>query len=169
MRVPGTLLFSLLSAALGLAGLGCGSSDLSLPNDGAPATLTAVSGDGQEAKVGSPLPEPLVAGVSDAVQRPVPDVRLVFRFQNEVPGGEIDPPAVQTDSVGRALVRVRLGTTSGPQTIEAVIDEENAPDTRALFQVTAVQPGNDGGGAGGGGDDPKHTGKGKGEKTDHGG
>jgi hypothetical protein len=168
MRVPATLLFSLFGPALGLAGVGCGSSDLNLPSDGAPAVVTAVSGDGQEAKVGSTLPEPLVAEVSDVVSRPVPDVRLVFRFQNEVPGAEIDPPAVQTDSSGRALVRVRLGTTSGSQMIEAVIDEENAPDTRALFTVTAIQTGNDGGG---GGDDPKHKGKGKskGEKTDHGG
>jgi hypothetical protein len=167
MRVPGALLLSLLVSGFGVAGSGCGSSDLNLPNDGAPAILTAVSGDGQQAKVGTPLPDPLVAEVSDAVQRPVPGVRLVFRFQSEVPGAELDPPTVQTDSLGRALVRVRLGTTSGTQTIEAVIDEENAPDTRALFTVTATQPGNDGGG---GGDDPnKGKGKNKGDQTHRGG
>jgi ABC-type phosphate transport system substrate-binding protein len=166
MRVRGALLLSVLGPALCLVG-GCGTGDLSLPNDGAPATLTAVSGDGQEAKVGSTLPDPLVARVSDAVQRPVPGVWLVFRFQNQVPGAEIDPPAVQTDSSGRALVRVRLGTTSGPQTIEALIDEENAPDTRALFTVTAIQPGTDGSG---GGDHPKKgTGRNAGEESDNGG
>ena len=145
-----------LPAALAI--VGCSSGDLSLPNDGAPARLTAVSGDGQEASVGSTLPNPLVARVTDAVGRPVPQIHLVFRFQTDVPDAEFTPAAVQTDSSGLALVRVRLGTTSGSQTIEAVIDEENAPDARAVFGVTALQRhGHDGG------EDPDDKkGKGKG-------
>jgi hypothetical protein len=166
MRVPATFFPTLLAS--GLAILGCGGGDLILPSDGAPAVLTAVSGDGQEANVGSPLPKPLVVKVTDAVRRPVPEVRLIFRFQGDVPDAEIDPPAVQTDSSGLALVRVRLGTASGSQTIEAVIDEENAPDARALFGVTALQPhGHDGGGDDHQGN--KGKGKSKGQKADHAG
>jgi hypothetical protein len=127
----------LLGPGLGLAVLACAGGDLNLPNDGTPVELTAVSGDGQEAKVGSLLPDPLVARVTDAAGRNVADVPLVFRFQDAVPDGEINPPSVATDSTGRASVRVRLGTTTGPQTIEATIAQDAS--ARATFGVTALE------------------------------
>jgi len=136
-----TIFFSprLLGPGLGLAVLACGGGDLNLPNDGAPVALTAVSGDGQEAKVGSLLPEPLVVRVTDAARQPVAAVPLVFRFQDAVPDAEIDPASLETDSTGLASVRVRLGTTTGPQTIEATIAQDAAPDARATFGVTALE------------------------------
>ena len=139
-------LFRLLSPGLGLAVLACAGGDLTLPNNGSPVELTAVSGDGQEAKVGTLLPQPLVVQVTDAAGRPVAEVPLVFRFQTPVPDGEIDPASVATDSTGRASVRVRLGTVTGPQTIEATIAQDAAPDVRATFGVTALEKHGHGGG-----------------------
>jgi hypothetical protein len=135
----------LLGAGLGLAVLACGGGDLNLPNSGTPVELTAVSGDGQEAKVGTLLPEPLVARVRDAAGRPLAEVPLAFRFQDAIPGAEIDPASVATDSSGYASVRVRLGSTTGPQTIEAKIAHD-ASEARAIFEVTALKKGGHGGG-----------------------
>jgi hypothetical protein len=143
----------LLGPGLGLAMLACAGGDLNLPNDDTPVELTAVSGDGQEAKVGTRLPDPLVVRVTDAAGRPVAEVPLVFRFQDEVPDAEIDPASVATDSTGRASVRVRLGTTTGPQTIEATIAQDAAPQARATFGVTALEKHGHGDGDGGGDDD----------------
>jgi len=143
-----------LSPGLGLAVLACSGGDLNLPNDGTPVELTAVSGDGQEAKVGSLLPKPLVVQVTDAARQPVAEVPLVFRFQTAVPDAEIDPASVATDSTGHASVRVRLGTVTGPQTIEATIAQAAGPDSRATFGVTALDKGGHGHGGGhGDGDD----------------
>jgi hypothetical protein len=129
----------LLGPGFSLALLACAGGDISLPNGGTPVTLTAVSGDGQEATIGSRLPHPLVVRVTDAAQQPVAEVPLVFRFQNAVPDAEIDPASVATDSTGRASVEVRLGTTTGAQTIEATIAQDAAPDVRATFGVTALE------------------------------
>ncbi|HVD32183.1 MAG TPA: hypothetical protein VNC19_01305 [Gemmatimonadales bacterium] len=143
-----------LSPGLGLAVLACSGGDLNLPNDGTPVELTAVSGDGQEAKVGSLLPKPLVVQVTDAARQPVAEVPLVFRFRAAVPDAEIDPASVATDSTGHASVRVRLGTVTGPQTIEATIAQAAGPDSRATFGVTALDKGGHGHGGGhGDGDD----------------
>ncbi len=128
-----------LGPGLGLAVLACAGGDLTLPNNGAPVELTAVSGDGQQATIGSLLPRPLVVQVTDGAGRPVAEVPLVFRFQTAVPDGEIDPASVATDSTGHASVRVRLGTVTRPQTIEATIAQDPAPDVRATFGVTALE------------------------------
>lgn len=149
MRASATILLALVGVTpAGLALGGCSAGDLNLPSDGAPAKLTAVSGSGQEATVGSPLPEPLVVKVTDAIRRPVSGVPLIFRFQDEFPDAEIDPATVETDSSGLARAHVRLGSTSGSQTIEAVLDRQAASDARALFEVTALRKhgNNDGGG-----------------------
>jgi hypothetical protein len=135
-----------LGPGLGLAVLACAGGDLTLPSNGAPVELTAVSGDGQEAKVGTLLPQPLVVQVTDGAGRPVAEVPLVFRFQTPVPDAEIDPASVATDSTGHASVRVRLGTVTGPQTIEATIAQAAAPDVRATFGVTALEKHGHGGG-----------------------
>lgn len=139
MRVSATILLPFVGFVAGLTLGGCSAGDLNLPSDGAPASLTAVSGGGQEATVGSSLPEPLVVKVTDAIRRPVAGVPLVFRFQNEFPDAAIDPANVETDSSGLARVHVRLGSTSGSQTIEAVLDRQASADARALFEVTALQ------------------------------
>jgi hypothetical protein len=123
----------------------CGS-DLVLPDDKAPVTLRAISGDGQEATVGTRLPEPLVALLTDGAARPVPGVPFTFRFQGDFPGAKIDPPAAETDESGLVRTRVTLGTATGPYTIEAVVAQ--GADLSTTFGVTAVpkEHGHDGDG-----------------------
>ena len=130
----------MLGTGVGLALLAC-AGELNLPSDSAPVELKAVSGDGQEAKVGTPLPQPLVVQVTDAAQAPVPNVPVVFRFEQESPDAEIDPGSPVTDSLGLASVRVRLGTATGTQTIEATLASSTAAEARATFDVTALEKG----------------------------
>jgi hypothetical protein len=136
----------LLGSGLGLALIGCAAGDVILPST---VELRAVSGGGQEATVGSRLPNPLVVGVSDNGGSPLADVRLVFRFQSEFPEAEIEPAEVRTDASGKAAVEVTLGSTAGTQTVEATLVDDIAPDARAVFGVTALERrgrGRDGGG-----------------------
>ncbi|MFL5402363.1 MAG: hypothetical protein ACJ8BF_06055 [Gemmatimonadales bacterium] len=115
---------------------GCGS-DLSLPNDGAPARISIIGGDGQKATVGSPVPKPLVVRLTDADSRPVAQVPLVFGFTGEGADGVIDPAVTATDTSGFASVHVQLGTTIGTQTVEARVDAPH--DLRATFGLTALE------------------------------
>lgn len=130
----------------------CGGGNLTLPVDGSPVDLRAVSGDGQQATVGSDLPDPLVVRLTDASAHPVFGVAVVFGFQTDVPDAAVDPATVTTDSTGIASARVRLGTMTGPQTVEArVVD---AAELRTTFGLTALAQENPGrGGKGSGGKD----------------
>jgi hypothetical protein len=103
----------LLCAALISWVMGCGGSDLTLPGDGSPSSLEAISGGGQEGTVGSQLPDPLVVHLTDGAARPVRGVSLRFQFQSDVPAAKIDPAIIATDDTGFASVRVRLGNTAG--------------------------------------------------------
>lgn len=143
--------YRLLCVVLGTSLAACGGGNLTLPNDGAPAALKVVSGDGQEGTVGSRLPDPLVVRLTDGAARPIPKVALVFSFQGTTLGGKIDPATVETDDAGFASVRVRLGSTTGPQTIEARMAQNAVPGVMATFGVTATPKRGGGGGAGGGG------------------
>ncbi len=116
----------------------CGGEGLTLPGDSGPATLTAVSGHGQEGTVGSRLEEPLVARVTDSGSRPLSGVLIVFRFQSEVPGAEVDPAEATTNAEGLASAQVRLGESTGSQAVEAQVAQTAASDLRAMFALTAV-------------------------------
>jgi hypothetical protein len=149
-----------LACGIALGILACAGGDLNLPNNDAPVELRAVSGDGQQATVGSRLPDPLVVKVLDAAGQPVADVPLVFRFQDDFPDGQITPATPRTNSAGRAEVTVRLGSTVGSEIVEARIDQADAAAGTAIFGVTAIEkPGND----------DHLKGKGKGGKGHHGG
>lgn len=131
--------------------VGCSAGDLSLPSDSNPARIVIVSGDGQEATVGSLLPEPLVVRLTDAATRPVAGASLVFSFQGPAPDAAVNPGTAETDSTGLASVRARLGTTVGTQIVEARLNSDPGSDLRATFGMTALQPQNNGGGGGNGG------------------
>jgi hypothetical protein len=155
-------------------GLSACGEDLTLPADGKPSSLLAVSGDGQEATIGSELPEPLIVRLTDAGAHPISGIALEFRFQTEVPAAKVDPSVIATDDTGYAAVRVRLGSTAGAQTIEARLVDDQTTDLSASFDVTALakkddHKGNrDGGRAeGGNGDDGKGKDKGKGNGGGH--
>lgn len=117
------------------AGLSACGADLMLPADGNPSNLRAVSGGGQEATVGSELPKPLIVQLTDATARPIAGISL--RFQTDVPAAKVDPSTIATDDTGYAVVRVRLGTRTGLQTIEARLAEQTS-DLSASFGVTAL-------------------------------
>lgn len=145
-----------LAVTMGLGA--CGGSDLTLPDDGSPASLRAFSGDGQEATVGSRLPKPLVVHLTDRGARPVPGVTVAFRFEGDVPGAEFEPASIATNENGLAAVEVRLGTIAGPQTIEARLADNASSGLSTTFGVTALSPQDDDDGRGrdrgrGGGND----------------
>ncbi len=144
--------------ALTLAG--CSAEGLSLPDDGSLAVLRAVSGDAQSGTAGTLLDDPLVVKATDAVGRPVQGAPILFRFTDAV-GGELAPATVQTDTAGRAQAEVRLGSSAGTQTVEALADL-SSEHLRVSFSLTAVARNNDG-------DDKKGGGKGKGGGNGNGG
>jgi hypothetical protein len=124
--------FGLLAGA---ALTGCGNG-LTLPADGSPARLEAVSGGGQEGTVGSRLSNPLVVRLSDANNRPVSNVAVEFRFQGALTDAVVDPTTGTTDTAGVASAQVRLGTNTGPLTVEAQVTQASA--LRATFDLNAL-------------------------------
>ena len=131
--------------------LGCGS-DLTLPgnepppgnppvDDRAPAQLLAIGGDGQQARVGKRLDDPLVVRLTDQGGRPVSGIVVEFSFKNAIPEAELDPAAAETNEDGKASVEVRLGSLAGQHQVEAVA----ATNLRATFGITAVEQGHGGG------------------------
>ena len=153
---PSQLLCLILTATAAA----CGAGDLTLPADGTPASLQAVSGSGQQGAVNTSLPDPLVVRLTDALARPVSGVSVEFRFQSDVPGAQFNPSIVATDDTGYASVQVLLGTTAGAHTVEAVVGPNPSPGLLATFGVTAVAPQNGGGGQ------PGKPGKGHGHGGD---
>jgi hypothetical protein len=152
--------FQLLSLVVTTTLAACGGGNLTLPADGSPASLRAMSGSGQQGTVGTQLPAPLVVRLTDGAARPVPGTAVNFRFQSDVPGAQFEPATVTTDDTGFASVRVRLGTTAGAQTIEAAVGASPSSGLLATFGVTALSPpggsgppGRPGRGGGGGNDD----------------
>ena len=131
---------------------GCAGDDLLLPNDGSPAQLRAVSGDGQTAPAGSAVRNPLVVEALDAAGRPVEGAVVVFEFVDPPNGAAIAPPVSETDDIGRAKVEVTLGTPAGDQPVEARLDDPDS-ELSVRFLLTAIQAGNPGGGGDDDGDD----------------
>ena len=143
--------YHLAGLVLGASVLGCSASDLSLPSDSNPSRIVIVSGDGQQAAVGSLLPDPLVVRLTDAATRPVAGASLVFSFQGPASDAVVNPGTAETDSTGVASVRARLGSTVGTQIVEARLNSDAGSDLRATFGMTALQPQNNGGGGDNGG------------------
>lgn len=130
----------------------CGGDDLLLPSSGAPAELRLVSGDLQQAEVGTTLPDPLVVEALDANGRPVAGSSILFRFELDIDGGRVSPDTVQTNDSGLATAQVRLGEDPGAHPVEAVV-VDGPSGLRVRFLLTALapeppQPPRDGGGGG---------------------
>ncbi len=96
---------SLLSLAL--LTLSCGGDDLTLPNQGQPATVVAAHGDDQNGTVGEELAESLVVLVQDRFENPVPNVTVVWSAEG---GGSVDPAESVTDKNGHASTARVLGS-----------------------------------------------------------
>jgi hypothetical protein len=145
---------------LALVLAGCSGGDLLLPTDDrSPVQLRAVSGHGQSAVAGSPVPYPLVVEALDRAGLPVQGAVVTFEFVNPPPGAAIAPATPATDPDGRASAAVTLGTPAGDQPVVAYLVD--ADSLRVRFLLTAIPPDDGGaGGGGGGGDDDDEDGNG---------
>jgi len=103
----------LLGALLGLGsiavfGPGCSGEETSGPRpEAAPAAIAVVSGDNQVGEVGTPLPHPIIARVTDASARPTPGVSVTFEVKGG--GGRLTATTVTTDGQGLASVSWTMG------------------------------------------------------------
>ncbi|HET7469618.1 MAG TPA: hypothetical protein VFJ81_08075 [Gemmatimonadales bacterium] len=130
---------------LTLVSLAACSGDLTLPNDGGggpdgggpplPDQVRVVDGDGQRARTGEVLNDPLVVQVVDSGAAPVVGTTVEFSFAGDPAGAVLEPSVTTTDSSGLASVEVRVGTESGEQEIVARV---TGTDLSASFTVTAT-------------------------------
>jgi hypothetical protein len=101
--------------------------------------VEALSGDGQQAVVGTPLPQPLAAAVLDAAGNPIPGKVVLFTLRGN--NGSLDGGkrqiAVSTDASGKATAHFTLGTRAGEgnQVVEAAVT--GVPGT-ARFTATGL-------------------------------
>lgn len=136
MRVKGALNLVMLSVVL--AGCG-GGGDLLLPGAGEPAAVSLLQGDQQNGRVGQPLPQPLVAEVTDGTGRPVEGATVVFVLTDAAPGAAVDPDTATTDADGTVTANVVLGTRPGTQAGEVhALGGSGATTARVNFTLTAV-------------------------------
>jgi protocatechuate 3,4-dioxygenase beta subunit len=126
----------LLSSSLTF--IGCGGDSLTLPSEGAPATITIEKGDSQVARVGSDL-APLEAKVEDTRGRPVAGAEVEFTLEEPADGARATPPTVTTDADGIARSTIKLGTRVGTLTGRArvPVDPGTVP-VETSFTATAV-------------------------------
>jgi hypothetical protein len=79
---------------------------LALP--GPEASLAPVSGGGQRAPLGEELPEPLIVAVRDEFDNAIPGIAVAWEVSAGV--GDLSAASVETDSSGRAAVRLTPGS-----------------------------------------------------------
>jgi len=114
-----------------------------------PDRVRVVDGDGQRARTGELLSDPLVVQVVDTGAAPVPGTRIEFSFVGDPAGAVLDPAVTTTDASGLASAEVRMGSESGEQEIVARV---TGTDLSASFTATATKKGRGGKGDGDGND-----------------
>ncbi len=85
-----------------------------------PQTLTKVSGDGQEGRVGQPLAEPFVVSVLD--QNGSIFAGAVITFSVTAGGGTLSSTTTTTDTNGRARSTLTLGDDRGINIVTATVE-----------------------------------------------
>lgn len=120
---------SVLLLALGA----CGGGDLVLPNEGQPAKVAAVSGDGQTGTILEPAHDSLVIRVTDRFGNPVPGIEVAWSADG---GGDVSPATAVTGTNGRAATQRMLGGQPGTYGTRAVVSE--LPEDVVSFTTTAV-------------------------------
>jgi len=98
-----------------LALCACGGTES--PNTSAPVKIVAISGGGQTADLGQPLPQPLVARVTTAAGTPASGVSVTFAVSSGA--GILSPATVSTDASGNASTTFTMGQTPGVTTVSA--------------------------------------------------
>lgn len=135
MSTPRRTWRRILAAGLAFGALQCGgdSAGPATPTDIAPA-----SGDGQTAAVDQPLPQPLVALVTDGSGNPVAGVSVQWAAQG---GGSVSAATVSTGADGRASVNRVLGPNPGDVTATAVVSGlQGSPVTFVSTAADANSP-----------------------------
>ncbi len=115
----------------------CGNQGLILPEDGEPASLVILEGDGQVDTVGQVLRDSLVVRITDRGNRPITQQEVRFLAPPSLTGARAIPATAQTDADGRARVRWVLGTIPGPQSLQARVTGPKGELT-ADFHAAAV-------------------------------
>lgn len=125
-----------VSVALVAAGLGvgCASDSLTLPEEGKPAFVTIVNGNGQQGMAGSMLGDTLVVRITDSESRPVVSRSIAF----SVSSGAVQPSTVMTNGEGKAVFRWVLGPTAGEQTLDAGLGSASQLSPKVTFTATAL-------------------------------
>ncbi|HUG74074.1 MAG TPA: carboxypeptidase regulatory-like domain-containing protein [Acidimicrobiia bacterium] len=105
----------------------------------APASrVVAISGNGQSAVIGAPLPEPLVVEVRGVTGLPVSGIPVVFKVRGT--NGHLDDGtrlvAVTSDAAGRASASFTLGTRVGVG--NQVVQASTVGFAPAVFTATAL-------------------------------
>jgi len=120
-----------------LAVAACGGDHLTLPNQGVPAKVEKIAGDGQEAPAGTAVaPTPSVK-VTDATGSPVSNVAVTFQVSGG--GGSVTPASATTNATGVATVATwTLGSTPGPNQLTATVAGSDINGNPALFAATGV-------------------------------
>jgi len=122
------------AAILALLALGaCGGGDLVLPNEGQPANVAMVSGDGQTGTILEPAKDSLVIQVTDRFGSPVAGVTIAFSPDG---GGGVSPASAVTGNDGRAATQRILGGQPGEYGTTAVATA--LPEDVVTFTTTAV-------------------------------
>jgi hypothetical protein len=97
-----------------------------------------VSGNDQNAPVGSVLPDSLVARVLDADEAPVAGVQVTWAAAN---GGQVSAATTTTGSDGETSVRQTLGPAPGVQTVTATARGlQGSPITFTQHAVAVAEP-----------------------------
>lgn len=107
--------------------------------------LMKVSGEGQSAQAGTEVPDPLVVRLIDAAGNGIPSRPVTWVVAGG--GGSISPVTSTTDQGGNASARWTLGSSSGTNTLNAVVSGVGV----LAFSAMATNPGGGGGGGGPGG------------------
>src|SRR4051794_166031 len=113
----------------------CGGSDLLLPSESSPATITKIKGDEQIGTAGAPLTDSVVVRVVDQRGAPVPRQRVVFTLGQDAQGALVQPEAATTNSDGVAQAEWVLGPAAGGQSLTAGVDGND--ELSVTFQAAA--------------------------------
>jgi len=120
-----------------LAAMACGGDHLTLPNQGIPAKVEKIAGDGQSAPAGSAVAPPPSVKVSDATGSPVANVTVTF--QVTAGGGTVAPASAATNATGVATVAAwTLGSAPGPNQLTATVAGSDITGNPAVFGATGV-------------------------------
>jgi hypothetical protein len=95
--------------------------------------LSGISGDNQSGPVGTALPAPLVAKVTDGFGNPVSGVTIAWATAG---GGTLSATSTQTGEDGQTSVQLTLGPTAGTQTVTA--SAEGLAGSPLTFTETAT-------------------------------